>query len=157
MSLGGFGVGLFALSVNTRRPEALKASLSRQTGVHSHRRQTLDLIILRRWAAPDTPPSITGGSFRVALGSVLETDPCIQASNASAASIQAALGATHGHLAPRVSEQPVRSGDGWRRRFIVETGAGGHALLSTDICVELRCDNIKGGLKRKDAEQTNET
>ena len=157
MSLGGFGVGLFALSVNTRRPEALKASLSRQTGVHSHRRQTLDLIILRRWASPDTPPSITGGSFRVALGSVLETDPCIEASNASAATIQAALGATHGHLAPRVSEQPVRSGEGWRRRFIVETGAGGHALLETDICVELRCDNVKGGLKRKDADQTNET
>jgi hypothetical protein len=157
MSLGGFGVGLFALSVNTRRPEALKASLSRQTGVHSHRRQTLDLIILRRWASPDTPPSITGGSFRVALGSILETDPCIQASNVSAASIQAALGATHGHLAPRVSEQPVRNGDNWRKRFVVETGAGGHASLSTEICVALRCDNIKGGLKRKDAEQTNET
>ena len=39
----------------------------------------------------------------------------------------------------------------------METGAGGHALLETDICVELRCDNVKGGLKRKDADQTNET
>ena len=104
MSLGGFGVGLYALSVSTRRPEASAAFLRRKTGVFANRRQTLDLSISRRWASTDAP-RITGGSFRLALGTVKAADPCIAASDVNASSIQEALGRTHGPLAPRVTEQ----------------------------------------------------
>ena len=128
MSLGGFGVGLFALSVNTRRPEALTASLSRQTGVHSHRRQTLDLmscdggLLLCQTVNP-------GGSFRVALGCVGE-DPCIEASNASAAT-SSGIGAGHPRRAsPSSPCEVVRAGVvvlSWRR-------APAATLLETNLC-----------------------
>ena len=141
-SLGGFGVGLMALRLDTRRPASSGASLAKPVAVAAHRRQTVDLEITSKPLFKGKAPYIVKGTFRLAMGtSSSPWTACVEASNATSSSIADALGHIYGHLAPRVFEQPVRGDVGWRR-FVVEVAAGGYAPLRAEACTKFACEGV---------------
>ncbi|KAH8083462.1 hypothetical protein JL720_8347 [Aureococcus anophagefferens] len=117
-SLGGFGVELYALSVDTAEPLVSGARATATRAVASARKQTLDVEILARSATfRGAVPSITNGSIALTLGApALATTDCLDASSLNATGIASALRRAYGAAAPFVSEQPLE-GRGYVRRF----------------------------------------